>query len=114
MMPLLTIFSMIMGIFGGYLISVYFFGMSPSAYFDPMPLHITMFDLLTGIVKAFVFGVLIMTISCYKGLKTTGGAAGVGRATTSSVVISYCCILFTNFFLTLGLNTFRAQINKVF
>ncbi len=112
-MPLLTAFGMVMGIFGGYLISVYFFGMTPTGYFDPMPQHITMFDLLTGVVKAFVFGVLIMTICCYKGMKTTGGAAGVGQATTSSVVIAYCCILFTNFFLTLALNTFRTQLQKI-
>jgi phospholipid/cholesterol/gamma-HCH transport system permease protein len=112
-MPLLTIFSMIMGILGGYVIAVYFFGMSPTAYFDPMPLHITMFDLVTGIVKAFVFGAIIMTISCYKGMKTTGGAAGVGRSTTNSVVLSYCCILFTNFFLTLALNIFRSQLQKI-
>ena len=111
-MPLLTIFSMIMGIFGGYVIAVYFFGMSPTAYFDPMPLHITMFDLSTGIIKAFAFGTLIMTISCYKGMKVTGGAAGVGRATTNSVVLSYCCILFSNFFLTLALNIFRSQLQK--
>lgn len=113
MMPLLTVFSMVMGIFGGYLIAVYYFGMAPSAYFDPMPMHITMFDLCTGIVKAFVFGVLIMTICCYKGMKTSGGAAGVGRATTNSVVISYCFILFTNFFLTVVLNIFRSQIAKL-
>jgi phospholipid/cholesterol/gamma-HCH transport system permease protein len=112
-MPLLTIFSMIMGIIGGYVIAVFFFGMSPTAYFDPMPLHITMFDLFTGIVKAFVFGTIIMTISCYKGMKTTGGAAGVGSSTTNSVVLSYCCILFTNFFLTLALNIFRRQLQKL-
>ena len=112
-MPLLTIFSMVMGIFGGYLIAVYYFGMSPSAYFDPMPLHISMFDLLTGIVKGFVFGVLIMTIACYKGMKTSGGAAGVGKSTTNSVVISYCCILFTNFFLTLALNIVRSHLQKL-
>lgn len=112
-MPLLTVFSMVMGIFGGYLISVYFFNMAPAAYFDPMQYHITMFDLLTGIVKAFVFGVLIMSISCYKGMKTAGGAAGVGKSTTSSVVISYCCILLSNFFLTMALNTFRSQIQKI-
>lgn len=113
MMPLLTIFSMVMGIFGGYLISVYYFGMAPASYFDPMPIHINMFDLFTGITKAFVFGLLIMSISCFKGMKTTGGAAGVGRATTNSVVISYCCILFSNFFLTLTLNLFRSQIQKL-
>lgn len=113
MMPFLTLFSMVMGIFGGYLISVYYFGMVPSSYFDPMPLHITMFDLFTGIVKSFVFGVLIMTICCYKGMKTSGGAAGVGRATTNSVVISYCFILFTNFFLTVALNVFRGVIARL-
>lgn len=104
MLPLLTIFSIVMGIFGGYLIAVFFFGMSPNAYFDPMPYHITFFDLTTGIVKAFIFGVFISTIACYKGMTTTGGAAGVGRATTNSVVITYCCILLSNFFLTVGLN----------
>lgn len=113
MMPLLTIFAIVMGIFGGYLIAVYFFKMAPSTYFDSMPRYITTFDLLTGIVKAFVFGVLIMSISCYKGLKTSGGASGVGKATTSSVVISYCCILLTNFFLTMALNTFRTQLQKI-
>lgn len=111
-MPLLTVFSMVMGIFGGYLIAVYFFGMAPSSYFDPMPLHISMFDLFTGITKAFVFGAIIMSVSCFRGMRTSGGAAGVGRATTNSVVISYCLILFTNFFLTLALNIFKSQIQK--
>lgn len=104
MMPLLTVFSIAMGIFGGYLISVYFFNMAPQTYFDPMPTHITFFDCATGLIKGFIFGILIMTIACYKGMRTSGGAAGVGRSTTSSVVITYCCILFTNFFLTVALN----------
>lgn len=113
MMPLLTIFSIIMGVFGGYLISVHLFGMAPSAYFDPMPLHITLFDVVTGMVKAFIFGTFIMTISCYKGMKTEGGAAGVGQSTTNSVVISYCCILLSNFFITVGLNVFREEISRL-
>ncbi len=104
MMPLLTVFSIFMGIFGGYLISVFYFKLAPTTYFDPMPIYITNFDLLIGIVKAFVFGVLIVTISCYKGLKTSGGAEGVGRSTTNSVVVCYTFILFTNFLITLGLN----------
>ncbi|NGX46014.1 MAG: putative phospholipid ABC transporter permease protein MlaE [Chlamydiae bacterium] len=114
MMPLLTLFSTVMGVFGGYLIAVYFFGMSSSSFFDPMPLHINTFDLFIGLSKAFFFGLLIMTIACYKGMSTTGGAEGVGRTTTSSVVITYCCILFSNFFLTLFLNTFHRQIEKLF
>ena len=104
MMPLLTIFSIIMGIFGGYLISVYFFKMAPTNYFDPMPLYISLFDLSTGIIKSIVFGVWIVTICCYKGMTTTGGAEGVGRSTTQSVVIVYTCILFSNFLITIALN----------
>ncbi len=112
MMPLLTVFSIIMGILGGYLISVYFFEMAPATYFDPMPTHITTFDLFTGIFKALIFGMFIMTIACYKGLKTAGGAAGVGRSTTNSVVITYCCILLSNFLLTILLNILRGEIDK--
>lgn len=112
MMPILTIFSIIMGIFGGYLISIYFFHMAHATYFDPMPTHITHFDLLTGVVKSFIFGFLILTISCHKGLRTTGGAAGVGRFTTNSVVITYCCILLTNFFITVAMNILRGEIGK--
>ena len=113
MMPFLTIFSIIMGIFGGYLISVYFFGMAHATYFDPMPTHIQRFDLFTGIVKSFVFGALILTIACYKGLSTRGGAAGVGLYTTNSVVITYCCILLSNFFLTIAMNVIRGELNKI-
>lgn len=104
MMPLLTIFSAVMGIFGGYLISVYVFGMTPQGYFNPMPTHIRMFDIWTGMIKALFFGLIISTISCYKGLTTKGGAAGVGRSITNSVVISYSYILIINFLLTVALN----------
>jgi phospholipid/cholesterol/gamma-HCH transport system permease protein len=104
MMPLLTIYSVIIGILGGYLISVYYFGMAPEAYIDHMPMHLTVFDFFTGIIKAFFFGLIIMSVSCYRGMNTHGGAEGVGRTTTGSVVICYCCILFVNFLLTMALN----------
>ncbi len=113
MMPLLTLFSTVMGIFGGYLISTFFFGMAPSAYFDPIPIHISIFDFFSGSAKAFFFGVMIMTISCYKGMNTTGGAEGVGRTTTQSVVICYIAILFSNFFLTMTLNLIRPHIVRL-
>lgn len=112
MTPLLTIFSICMGIFGGYLIAVYFFHMSPNTYFDPMPTHIDLFDLFMGFTKSLIFGIQIVTISCYRGMTTRGGAAGVGRATTNSVVICYTAILFTNFFVTLGLNLIRNELGK--
>lgn len=110
MVPLLTIFSVLMGIFGGYVISTFFFNMPPSTYFSQMPTHISLFDIMTGIVKAFFFGILLVTISCYKGMKTSGGAAGVGRATTNSVVTSYIAILISDFFLTMALNSIHHTI----
>lgn len=113
MMPILTLFSTAMGILGGYLISTFFFGMAPSAYFDPIPIHISLFDFFSGNAKAFFFGMMIMTISCYKGMQTTGGAEGVGRTTTSSVVVCYIVILFSNFFLTMALNSIRFKIMRL-
>lgn len=104
MLPLLTVFSCITGIFGGYFISIYFFNMSPNDYMDPIPTHMEPFDFFSGMSKALMFGLLISTISCYKGLTTKGGAEGVGRATTNSVVICYSCILLFNFLLTLAMN----------
>ncbi len=110
MLPLLTIYSVIIGIVGGYLISVFYFGMSPESYIDHMPMHLTVFDFFTGIIKSYFFGLIIISVSCYRGMNTTGGAEGVGRTTTNSVVICYCCILFMNFFLTMALNLLYEQL----
>lgn len=112
MMPLLTVFSSVMGIMGGYLIAVGYYNMPSTSFLDPLPLHITNFDFFSGMVKAFTFGVIIVTISCYRGLVTKGGAAGVGRATTNSVVICYSVILIVNFLLTIFLNTFSEHISN--
>jgi phospholipid/cholesterol/gamma-HCH transport system permease protein len=112
MMPALTIFSAVMGIFGGYLIAIHVFNMTPEAYFDPMPSNVTWFDFWTGIIKAVIFGFLISTIACYKGMMTQGGAAGVGRSTTTSVVIAYSYILIVNFMLTIGLNSFHIILKQ--
>ncbi len=110
MFPILTIFNVLMGIFGAYLLAIYFFGMSPATFLAPLPESITMFDLLVGLIKAFCFAVIIVTISCYKGMRTDGGAAGVGSATTNSVVLNYSIILIANFILTLALNLFHLAI----
>ena len=112
MLPLLTVFSSVMGIWGGYVIAVDYYGMAPNVFMDPLPVHITSFDLFSGIVKAIVFGIIIITISCYRGMTTRGGAAGVGRATTNSVVICYSVILIGNFLLTLGLNSSYDYIDE--
>jgi phospholipid/cholesterol/gamma-HCH transport system permease protein len=110
MIPLLTLFSTMMGIFGGYLIAVSLFNMSPASYFEPMQIHISLFDIASGFIKSFIFGVLLVTVCCYKGMKTSGGAAGVGRATTQSVVTSYILILVSDFLLTMGLNVINQEL----
>ncbi len=110
MIPLLTLFSIVMGIFGGYLIAVFYFHLPPLSYFQPMKLHITSFDFATGMIKAFIFSILIVSVCCYKGLRTSGGAAGVGKATTQSVVTSYVLILISDFFLTMFLNMIHMKI----
>jgi phospholipid/cholesterol/gamma-HCH transport system permease protein len=110
MIPLLTLFCIMMGIFGGYLIAVNLFNFSAATYFNPMPLHITLFDVASGVIKAFIFGILIVTVCCYRGMKTSGGAAGVGKATTESVVTSYVLILLADFFLTMALNMIHQEM----
>lgn len=110
MAPLLTIFSNFMGIVGGGVISMALFGMTYSGYMDPIINQVTPFDFSAGMIKSIVFGFLIVTICCYKGMKTYGGAAGVGKSTTESVVICYTMILFFNFFLTLALNFLRVYL----
>lgn len=105
MMPLLTVFSTICGVIGGFLVAVSYYGMSPNAFLDPLPVNITLFDFVSGITKAFLFGIIIVTISCYRGMTTSGGAAGVGRATTNSVVTCYSVILIVNFLITVILNS---------
>lgn len=105
MMPILTLFACVMGTFGGYCVAVYYYNLPSAEYLEPVRLHVENFDILVGLIKAVVFGFLITTICCYKGVNTRGGAAGVGRATTSSVVISYSAILTINFFLTVSLNS---------
>jgi phospholipid/cholesterol/gamma-HCH transport system permease protein len=113
MMPLLTVFSTLMGIIGGYMIAVGYYGMAPNTYLDPLPIHIKVFDFFSGVTKAFVFGIIIVTISCYKGFVTRGGAAGVGKSTTNSVVICYSVILIVNFLLTIILNSSYEYINQL-
>lgn len=112
MLPLLTLFSTLTGMLGGYLISTYFFDMAPVAYFGGMQVHITDFDFLSGFVKAILFGFFISTICCYKGMSTRGGAAGVGESTTNSVVVCYSCILIFNFLLTMALNILHIWFYK--
>jgi len=104
MMPVLTVFSSTCGIFGGWFIATQLYGMTSQAFFDPLPVYLTWFDVISNFVKSWTFGLLVISISCFQGFFATGGASGVGRATTASVVISYISILGINFLLTIFLN----------
>jgi len=100
MLPLLTILSNVAGNIGSYLISVYSLGVSEGGYFENIRLFIDTSDISYGLVKAAVFGVLITIIGCYYGLATTGGTQGVGRSTTSAVVLASVIVLVSDYFLT--------------
>lgn len=104
MMPILTLFNTACGIFGGWLVATHIYGMSTQAFFDRLPYYIIWFDVISNCLKSFIFGLIIVSISCFSGMSTEGGASGVGRATTKSVVLSYSAILGANFLLTIFLN----------
>jgi phospholipid/cholesterol/gamma-HCH transport system permease protein len=104
MVPILSLFNILMGILGGFFIASFFQNMSLATFLEPMRTHITLLDCYSSVVKAATFGTVIAVVCCYKGLQATGGAAGVGKATTQSVVTSYILVLVFDFLLTLGLN----------
>ncbi len=100
MLPALTVVSDIIGIAGGYLITVGLFGTSSSLYWKRTWDFITLDDIYNGLAKACFFGAAIALLSCYKGFYSGGGAEGVGKATTGAVVISFMTILISDYFLS--------------
>jgi len=105
MLPVLVMLGDILGILGGYAVSVYLLGARPVPYWEASFKFITMDDVSSGLVKAALFGVMIAVFSCVQGFRTRGGAEGVGRATTGAVVSSSMAILISDFFLTRALLT---------
>ncbi|MBO7604977.1 MAG: ABC transporter permease [Elusimicrobiaceae bacterium] len=104
--PILTIFSIIMGIFGGYIVSVEGLGVPSSTYTNDILTYLGVDDLMHGLIKATVFAFILGVICCYKGLNTRGGAEGVGKSTTGAVVVSMVMILVIDYFLTAILHAF--------
>lgn len=100
MLPALTVVTDTIAIFGGNLIAWLSLHQDMSTYWNAVWAGLYMSDLFTGLVKPLVFGFIITTVSCYRGLNTRGGTEGVGRATTQSVVISSVLILASDFFMT--------------
>lgn len=100
MMPLLTLFSDISGLVGGSVVAFENAGIPYQVFWDSVRQMTMTSDLTLGLAKSVIFGVEVAIISCYQGLKTGRGAAGVGQATTSSVVTSMVVIFITNFILS--------------
>jgi phospholipid/cholesterol/gamma-HCH transport system permease protein len=99
MIPLLTIFSDLLGILGGYVVTVKGFGVNGNAYWEFSARFVGGYDLMTGLIKSVVFGLVIGLISCYKGFHCRSGAKGVGEAATEAFVSSFIAIIITNFVL---------------
>jgi len=100
MLPCLTIFADLAGMFGGWLIGVFNLGLSSGLYIDKTIEFLELKDIYTGLFKSFVFAGIISTIGCHMGLSTKGGAEGVGNSTTVSVVTSFILIILADCVLT--------------
>ncbi len=100
MFPLLTIVSIALGILGGMLIAVANLNLDANFYLRSVIETVKYNDLASGIGKTFFFGFSTSLIACFNGLRTSGGADGVGRATTQTVVTSAITVLIMDFFLT--------------
>lgn len=98
--PLLTVIADLIGCFGGMIITVREAGVSVRFYIDQIKNTVLLEDFTSGIAKTLFFGFAIAIISCYEGLRTTGGTEGVGQATTRAVVYSSIVIFISDFFLT--------------
>ncbi len=100
MMPILTLYADIIGGFGGYIIGVYKLNISHAVYMKNTWSPLKYKDVYTGLIKSVFFGLITCIVACYEGMKADGGAEGVGRATTSSVVMSFILIIASDCFFT--------------
>jgi phospholipid/cholesterol/gamma-HCH transport system permease protein len=100
MLPFLTILGDALGVYGGYLVAVKLMHTNPVVYKNNTFQFLTLNDVWSGLIKAAVFGLILSLTGCVRGYYTTGGAEGVGRATTYAVVSASLIILLTDFFLT--------------
>ncbi len=100
MLPLLVVLADFIGIFGGMVIAVTELGQTPLFFTRHVIKALTMADIASGLIKSAVFAVIIVLIACHRGLNVRGGAAGVGTATTQTVVAASISILVSDFFIT--------------
>jgi len=105
-LPGLIVFSELMGIFGGYIISVFDANVQGATYISQTLKAINFVDFFSGFIKTMFFGVLIGWICCYQGFHTRGGSLGVGKYTTKAVAMSYIIVVIANTILTKLILTF--------
>jgi len=99
-MPVLVLIGDVIGIFGGFLVSVYRLGFGPYGYVEQTIRFLEPIDVISGLVKAAVFGFIVTLMGCYNGYYSDRGAQGVGAATTNAVVSASILILIFNYILT--------------
>jgi len=100
MAPILTIYANLVGVIGGGIVGYNQIGVSYSRYFQNGLDGLALKDINTGLVKSVVFAIIIIAVSCGKGMKASGGAVGVGQATRDTVVVSLIFIIAFNYFIT--------------
>ncbi|BCX18758.1 MAG: ABC transporter permease [Geminicoccaceae bacterium] len=100
MLPTLVLVADVIGVMGGFLVSVYKLGFGPIEYINRSFEFLETQDVVSGLVKAAVFGFLLTLMGCYHGYRSRGGAQGVGAATTRAVVSASILILIANYFVT--------------
>jgi len=103
LLPCLTFIGDVIGMISAYFYNVTIMGVNRYIYVKNTMIYLESWDVISGLIKTAVFGVVIAIVGCWQGLKTEGGAAGVGQATTRTVVISSICILIINFFMSKAL-----------
>jgi len=100
MLPLLTVLGDMLGVLGGMAVAKYQLDLTASFYLNDVLEALSLQDISSGIGKSFFFAYFIAIIGCYNGLTARGGADGVGRATTDTVVMASIMVLVSDFFLT--------------
>ena len=100
MMPLVTVYTNIIGVAGGAIVGQTQLGVSMQAYMDNATQFAENKDLYVGLLKSVVFGVIIATVACHQGFAASQGAVGVGRATRRTVVVSFLVILTVGYMIT--------------
>jgi len=100
MLPVLVFIGDIIGVFGGYLVSVHKLGFAPAPYLKSTAEYLETKDVVSGLIKASAFGFIVSLMGCYHGFHSKGGAQGVGAATTHAVVSASILILLSNYVLT--------------